>query len=91
MIIRHGYRGPLQVPAELRCKPVVYVLYEGETPIYVGQTMNLSNRLRAHRAPESRTAAHDHWEAHLVGDRTEALALESELIATLDPTLNVAR
>ncbi len=85
-----GIKGPwtCRVP---RGAFVVYQLLDTEGhAIYVGQTNRLADRLRAHRAPGSRTNAYATWTATEYPDRTSALKTEARAIAVLRPPLNRA-
>lgn len=71
--------------------PVVYLLMDrGGNVLYVGMTSHAANRLRAHRAPQSRTAEHVMWMAEECADQEAAVRREAELITRYQPPLNVA-
>lgn len=86
----HGEKGPwrCRVP---RGTFVVYALLDANgVPLYVGQTNQLANRLRAHRAPQSLTNEYTSWVATEHPDRASALAAEARTIRVVRPPLNRA-
>jgi hypothetical protein len=89
---RTGERICREAPAA----PGVYVLKDGGgSPLYVGKAVNLRRRLRAHFAerrwraikPGMSRAADAEWRE--VGSELEALLREADLIAALQPPMNV--
>lgn len=85
-----------RVCADAPPTPGVYVLTDADDrPLYVGKAVNLRRRLRAHFAarrwraikPGMSRAAGAEW--HEVGSELEALLRESDLIASLQPPMNV--
>lgn len=85
-----------RVCAEAPASAGVYVLKDAaDRALYVGKAVNLRRRLRAHFAdrrwralkPGMARAADAEW--HEVGSELEALLREAELIAALQPPMNV--
>ncbi len=92
--------GIFSVPhmVEVNSRPhFVYVMWEGDTALYVGMTCNYDRRLRQWQvmSPEapnytrggwpSRVTHVDVWE---VGDRADALSVEAQTIWGLKPLHN---
>lgn len=74
--------------------PGVYVFYQGRSPLYVGKAANLKNRLQNYlKVTDLKTEAL-HAEANQLKilktrSNIEALILESQLIKSLKPKLNI--
>lgn len=66
---------------------VVYVLFADMTPVYVGSTSNMRNRVDTHRKNGKRW---DAWTAYRCNDRAHAYAVENEFLRAYMPDLNVA-
>ena len=66
-------------------KPCVYLLYHGEVLQYVGMTDHLCHRVQAHIG----RFEIDKVLVRACNSRGEALALEAELIASLQPLRNI--
>jgi len=67
--------------------PCVYILMKDIHPVYVGQTVNLFNRLYNH-ANDGKE--YDHVVFHAV-PKKDLNVVEGYLIASLNPTLNIKR
>jgi excinuclease UvrABC nuclease subunit len=69
-------------------KPGLYFLFEGERLSYIGQSKNLTNRIRAH-CSDSVVNHFDRVSFAVVEEEENRLMWEAELIAQFKPLLNV--
>jgi excinuclease UvrABC nuclease subunit len=67
----------------------VYILFQKDKPVYVGETSNFKARLQSHSYAKRFQIGKIAFKA--VEDRSRRLATERELIEQLDPTYNGQR
>lgn len=67
-----------------RLQPVVYVLFNDNTPVYVGSTANFRERMKQHHRDKKWTR----WTAHPCSTRDEAYRVEAAFLEVFQPALN---
>jgi len=80
---------------KLEDKPGVYIFYSGETPLYIGKSVNVRTRVLSHFYSDQKNSREflisqqvNHIESKPTAGELEALLLEKRLISQMQPTYN---